>query len=549
MKFLALKSSLACLMVLALFGSARNARAAVNIGAWLASEGSAGVYDGLVGSTNSTFTQAGSISFDLSRTGAFSGKLVLGDHVSRFESALQSGSAVIILHDGTSPLTVDVTLNPAVPSMSGSIAETGGTAPFIAGRVTYGRTNPAPEAGRYTLLLSDTASAEGYGCATMRVDRTGRITVTGLTGAGAPFTASSYLDGGAVFPLYAVTKGAPKGSLHGWIQFESVPGVSDFDGIAGWSAASSGTVSQTAVIGSTYVPPRKNALFLPFAAGAANADLDFGQDTTAFASIPVTVSAAGVSSTTATVSKLMFDRQIGGYVGYFSLSGTAGPFFGVAFQAQGLGAGLLLTNGGADWATLQSSGSNTPVQLSGSSPAGGNDDEGAGATVSIGAGSTILTGSSTYTGSTTTGGTITLSNGGDGGGLTLGTSDGGTLSFGNPVISGSISPILTSGTLNAGGGATLSTGAGLLSSGISLTSGTLVLNPSEMPSGTVLSLNAGTILTTGSSTIILPGTGTINLSGTTAVLTTGSGTIVLSSTSPIDIVAPPPGGSSTQPSE
>jgi hypothetical protein len=33
------------------------------------------------------------------------------------------------------------------------------------------------------------------------------------------------------------------------------------------------------------------------------------------------------------------------------------------------------------------------------------------------------------------------------------------------------------------------------------------------------------------------------------VLTTGSGTIVLSSTSPIDIVAPPPGGSSTQPSE
>jgi hypothetical protein len=427
-----------------------------------------GIYNSLVGSGTSSFSQSGSVTLDVSRAGTLTGKLCLGNHAYPLAASLYFETAVITIADGTAPITLRVTLDPATQTVTGTVSRAGwkSSSTFETSRVPYTRVNPAPQAGRYTLLLSPSqtgTTGQGYGFATMQISPTGLVTITGRTGMGAPFTSSGYVNANAMFPLYAVAQTPQLNSVRGWVQFRNLAGLSDCDGLAAWTQASSGTSCQISLIGSRYIAPAAGGLILPFSAGKNNSTLEFGQGNTSIASVPVTLSATQISSTSGRLSKLLLNRQTGAYSGYLSISGSAGCFYGVAFQRQAMGAGVLLNRKCDGWVLFQA------ASVSGSgSPSGST-----GGTITV-------SGSSTYTGGTTVGGgTLQSGDGGTSGGtLTIngGASGGLAISTGSGTLSGS-------GTIQVGVGGTVGStfttiGYGGYVSGFPVGTGSLVLSGS-----------------------------------------------------------------------
>ena len=96
--------------------------------------------------------------------------------------------------------------------MTGTLSAAPFETTFTAARVPYSNSNPAPQAGLYTLLLSTTDRRQrtGDGCATMQVNPDGLVAISGRTETGAPFTTSSYLNAESAFPFYAVAQSPGK---------------------------------------------------------------------------------------------------------------------------------------------------------------------------------------------------------------------------------------------------------------------------------------------------------------------------------------------------
>lgn len=388
------------------------------------------LYNALIGSTNAVFEQSGAISIEVSHDGgSLSGKLELGKAVYPLKASFQTNGSALIAVKGT-PLTVSLAISPSTDFLTGTVSSATWSDTFGAASAPYSRYTPAPQAGRYTLLLSPSQSggdAQGNGYATMEVSTAGVVSINGRSENGAPFATSASIDSNGFFPFYAVTRGSAPASLHGWVQFRSVPNVSDCDGTQTWSEAGSGTSSQVALIGSRYVAPAHGKMALPFPTTQNNSVLGFGASDITFVYVPITLSATQLSSTSAMVSDMKLNVATGAYSGKLTLSGSGGSFYGVAFQSQGMGGGVLVGRSGAGWMLLTLTGSNdiyTPPPSPGST-----------SITSYGSGTVILTGSNTYSGGTTvSGGTLTVNGSLNGSGLI---SSGGTLQLGNSGLPGS----------------------------------------------------------------------------------------------------------------
>jgi hypothetical protein len=143
----------------------------------------------------------------------------------------------------SAPIAVQLNFALPGPGAIDTITGTVGNSPVNAGRAIYSSTVPAPQAGRYTVIIppdpsqTDTTTApQGYGVGTLVVTKAGAITFAGTLADGTKFSQGTSLTRNGVWylfvPLYGT--GAQGGMIEGTIQFESTPGVSDLDGAITW---------------------------------------------------------------------------------------------------------------------------------------------------------------------------------------------------------------------------------------------------------------------------------------------------------------------------
>jgi len=135
--------------------------------------------------------------------------------------------------------------------------------------VFHSITNPAPLAGRYTMVLPGSDQAgfpAGHGWATLRMTTAGMVTLVGSLADGTRIVAKAPLSKNRTWPFYSPIYQL-QGSVIGWIQFDSTAPLDDLHGDVDWFKPaqlgvifySDGFTYQTAVTGSRYLPPASTA--------------------------------------------------------------------------------------------------------------------------------------------------------------------------------------------------------------------------------------------------------------------------------------------------
>ena len=100
----------------------------------------------------------------------------------------------------------------------------------LARRSTFSTANPAPQAGRYTLLFSEGYRPPGnselsYGLGTLLVDASGNTHFSGKLVDGTRFTQGGTISDFGEWPFYASLPGGTD-YLSGWILFTNAPNTS-----------------------------------------------------------------------------------------------------------------------------------------------------------------------------------------------------------------------------------------------------------------------------------------------------------------------------------
>jgi hypothetical protein len=156
-------------------------------------------------------------------------------------------------------LQLDLTGGDAI---SGSLSNALWTASLWANRAVYSKTNPAPQAGKYTLALPGSANAQdepggdGYGSAS--VDTNGNVTFMGMLGDGTKVTGSAIVSKEGQWAVY-IPLYSGQGSLLGWLTFTN-QADGDLEGLMNWIKPAhtgsnpypAGFTNQTDTVGSHY---------------------------------------------------------------------------------------------------------------------------------------------------------------------------------------------------------------------------------------------------------------------------------------------------------
>ena len=306
----------------------------------------------------------GRVSLKVGALGSLTGELILGGVTYGLMGVFDGLNHLVITKArGAQPdLTIDLQLTPDGSKISGTVSDGSFTSRISGDRNGFSASDPAPQQGRYTVLLpgDDLSTATGFpkgdGWAKMRVSAAGIATVVGVLADGKAFSTSLSLarNGGA--PLY-VPLYKKQGSLVGTIVFAGNPGVSDAAGTLHWDKPDN--------VPKTPRYPAGFSIDLPFAASAYR----FTSGSRVLASLNATNGAATIAfgegnlaSDLSQAVNLGSDNVIrlsppsavrvrgevttkfGLVSGDFTIPGTTVnlPFQGVVFQAQGRAAGFFL---------------------------------------------------------------------------------------------------------------------------------------------------------------------------------------------------------------
>jgi hypothetical protein len=184
-----------------------------------------GTYHGLFYVTSNAAAQSsGYIVATVTSAGAYSAKLSLGaqSHSFNGQFSVTGASSKSIERPGLSPFIVQLQLGSTNGPMTGTIGDGDWTADLMADPAVYSRTNPAPQAGKYTLVIPGadnvTSQPGGNGFGALTVSDLGNVTFSGTLGDGTPVTAMSTVSGEGQWPLYVSLYGG-KGSILGWLSF------------------------------------------------------------------------------------------------------------------------------------------------------------------------------------------------------------------------------------------------------------------------------------------------------------------------------------------
>ena len=223
----------------------------------------AGVYQGLFYATNNVAPESsGACNVTVGSNGTYTAKMQLGGQSYTFagQFPLTRQSSNTIARTGFSPLTVELQLGLSSGGLTGQVSDGQWTTELIADAVPFSNANPAPQAGKYILVIPGVDNSttqpggDGYGSAT--VDSLGNVSCSGVLADGTSFTTAAMLTGAGQWPFYASLYGG-QGSIIGWLNFAT---NGDLGGQLEWfkepqSTAKyypAGFTNSPAVIGSVY---------------------------------------------------------------------------------------------------------------------------------------------------------------------------------------------------------------------------------------------------------------------------------------------------------
>jgi hypothetical protein len=198
-----------------------------------------GAYQGLFFETGGVANHsAGFFAATLASSGGFSAKLQLAGKTIPFSGQFSATGSYSnsIPRIGLTPLSVQLQLDFAGGQITGEISDGVWTSELTANRAGYSKTSPAPQAGKYTLLIpgledaSTQPGGEGFGAVT--VDTAGAISLSGFLPDGTKLTQKTVLSAQGAWPLFA-SPYAGNGLLLGWLTFTN-EADSDLHGAVEW---------------------------------------------------------------------------------------------------------------------------------------------------------------------------------------------------------------------------------------------------------------------------------------------------------------------------
>ena len=306
----------------------------------------------------------GRLTLQTSANGGLTGTLKLGGVTYPIRGSFEDTHAVIMIKRGSQPplrLELDLTSDGAL--LTGTLASGNAMAVVRGERNGFNaKRNPAPQAGKYTVLLpgNDLEPSNGFpkgdGWATMRVRTSGIATIVGELADGTKLSTSMTLARSGEAPLYAALYNR-KGSLSGTVQFASIPGVSDASGILHWFKASRAPGSELypegfsidlPLVASRYAFQQGQRILgsLESTEGAAVVNLGEGN---LLLDLSQTIvinrrSQVELPSGSAISLRLEFDKEDGTFRGSFLKPGTDKriPFHGAVLQSAGRAGGFFL---------------------------------------------------------------------------------------------------------------------------------------------------------------------------------------------------------------
>jgi hypothetical protein len=202
-------------------------------------------------------------------SGSYTASLQIGSTRYPFTGQLdvQGSSTKTIARRGVGPLTVSLVQNANGDNrITGTITDGTWTAQLSADPAVYDlRTNTAPFAGKYTLIIPGVAGApslpagDGYGA--VSVDASGKVKLSGALADGTTLTETAPLSKSGAWPLY-VSLYAGKGTLVGWISLTN-RASDDLNGTLTWIKPAmplaklypAGFNEAVTATGSFYTPP------------------------------------------------------------------------------------------------------------------------------------------------------------------------------------------------------------------------------------------------------------------------------------------------------
>ncbi len=315
-----------------------------------------GTYTGLFREDKAVrLESSGAFNVVVTSRGTYSGKVRIGARSLSFSGLLdlQGQASNVLRMSPSKTLSLELRVGSTDPEgrIFGSLTDGSWRAALSGYRAVFGRGNPAPYAGSYTLVIpgADGGAALpcGNGFGTLKVDSSGRLSFTGTLADSTRISQSGSLSRDGHWPLY-VSLYSGNGSLMSWLAFADQP-ESDVAGTMGWikrPGASSkyypgGFTIECYAIGSAYV--RKDPILdlvtgsLTFSGGELSSDITKG------------ITIGPLSKVTAADNQLSFSfsRPTGSFSGTVTHPATAKrlSFSGVVLQKLNAGYGMLLGTG------------------------------------------------------------------------------------------------------------------------------------------------------------------------------------------------------------
>ncbi len=307
----------------------------------------AGKYFGVIAATPSAHAGAGIVSITVSATGAFTGKVQIGEKTTRFTGKLSPSGVAKFDTGGSATLNLPQAFAFTAALSGGSVGTIAGTldgAPFAADRRSLS-ISPA-SVGAYTARLSAAAPAsgawpEGDGWARIQVAATGAVTLTATLADGTPVTAGGWLGADGRWAIYIPLAGG-KGSLSGIAALANLA-ASDITAPLRWFRPASGNTRFPAgwpqgldctLSGARYTPPVPLArvfteLDAANGAGRIRAELDAPFDW------PVVIATTSKVTLAASSTDRSLRASLTPKTGVFSATFRA-PANGRTYQAKGV---------------------------------------------------------------------------------------------------------------------------------------------------------------------------------------------------------------------
>ncbi len=229
-----------------------------------------GSYSGLFYETNGAHHESsGDVQLRVSSSGRYSAVLRLAGrrYATLGRLDLEGRATNVIVRRGTTPLTVRWTVDlQGLDEVTGTVTDGQWMSELRGDRAVFNAvTNPAPLMGLYTFVLPGSPAAgtpEGDGWGTLRVSSNGVGSATGKLADGTDFLRKAPVSKNGSWPLYAPLYRS-KGSLLGWIQFDTNAPLTDLGGSVAWWKPEvlggrfypAGLTFQTTLAGSRYVAP------------------------------------------------------------------------------------------------------------------------------------------------------------------------------------------------------------------------------------------------------------------------------------------------------